>query len=144
MEIIRGSGSMEMALKQLRAEYGLDQAQTRALINTVEDQITSLSNMRAINHGQVASVIGRLSQLTIDSPVRRVSVSTIDLPRGQAKVNATTTSVTQALAYADALRDSGLFTEVVISSISGRVGAGGAGAPVMTFVLAAPYTELTR
>lgn len=113
-------------------------------IETVENQINALSNERAINHGQVASVIERLGHLTIDSPIRRVNVLTLDLGQGEAKITGTTTSVTQALEYAEALRNTGLFNEVVISSVTSSGGPSATGAPLMSFNLSASYNERER
>ena len=154
---VLASGDARTTVEALEREVSLLERQARLnaieaarfnsqqlTLDTIEEQITALSNLRAISHGQVTGVIEKLSQMTVDSPVRRVNVLSLDLTPGEVKIAASAGAVTQALAYAGALRETGLFAKVEVSNIVTGDGASRSGARTMNFDLIASYVERSR
>lgn len=108
---------------------------------SINQQLDGLASVEKSKRAEVADVIARLASLTIDSPVRRVNTASVSQVRGVLQVTASATSIKQALAFADAMRVSGLYEQVDLLDVSvGGMAAGGqAGASGLTVNIEATY-----
>jgi hypothetical protein len=105
--------------------------QQQLAAKSVIRQLDGLAALEASQQTETDDVITRLGSLTINSPVRRVNVVSLDQVRGVMRITANATSINQALAFTEAMRESGLYQQVDIKDVSvgatastGQPGAG--------------------
>lgn len=103
----------------------------------VTQQLDALESLEASGREAVVGDIARLAVLTTESPVRRVSVVSIDQVKGILRVTASATSVDQALAFAEAMRSSGLFEQVEVKDV--LAGAASSSGATLTVNIHATY-----
>ena len=110
-------------------------------VTSINQQLGGLASVEMSRRAEVADVIARLGALTIDSPVRRVNAANLSQVRGVMRVTATATSIKQAIAFAEAMRASGLYEQVDLKDVTvGGIATGGqAGASSLTVNIEAIY-----
>jgi hypothetical protein len=132
--------ALQASVASLERQARIDAAQASRLnreqtqVTSILGQITAIGQMMAERQATVDEAIARLAAMTIDSEVRRVDPIDISHTQGKVSITAGATSINQALAYADALRQSGLFTTISVKDISAGAGAPGQGAGPITIM----------
>ncbi|MEE8519364.1 MAG: hypothetical protein V3S98_09600, partial [Dehalococcoidia bacterium] len=90
----------------------------RAQIPVVMAQIEAVDAQTEVLAGEVALLLERVRFVTTDSPLRQVRVLSAEISKGGVKILATAPSSALAMAWADALRQSGLLGSVETTSVT--------------------------